>query len=85
MRLGRPGSITVDQLREQARQLGFEQADVTVLAGRAYPEARRAVWPLAETPSWAWASATSASTWRPSGTTAYKRARILQNYLDNGG
>jgi uncharacterized protein DUF6884 len=48
--LGSPGSITTDKLREQARQFGFEQADVTVLVGRTYAEACRAVWPLAETP-----------------------------------
>ncbi|WP_225846927.1 hypothetical protein [Streptomyces sp. HPF1205] len=50
VRLGGPGSITAGELREQARRLGFARADATVLAGRSYVQACRAVWPLADAP-----------------------------------
>jgi hypothetical protein len=46
-RMGKPGSIGPDRLREQARELGVDGAEVTILAGRAYADAALAVWPAA--------------------------------------
>ncbi|MEV7413075.1 DUF6884 domain-containing protein, partial [Streptomyces althioticus] len=51
MRMGHPGSVTPDVLREQARELGLDRAeDVTILAGHNYTAPALAVWPHAETP-----------------------------------
>lgn len=45
-RLGRPGCVLPEQLREQARELGVADAPkVIVLAGRQYAAAAREVWP----------------------------------------
>ncbi|MFF3654934.1 DUF6884 domain-containing protein [Streptomyces olivochromogenes] len=50
-RVGDPHSVTVDKLRGQARELGVDQAEeVIVLAGRAYADHSRAIWPHAQTP-----------------------------------
>ncbi|MGY3199758.1 hypothetical protein ACVW19_000268 [Streptomyces sp. TE5632] len=50
-RIGDARSVSPDKLREQAGELGVDQAqDVTVLAGRVYAEACRVVWPHARTP-----------------------------------
>jgi len=50
-RIGRPGSITAAELREQAHRIGIAAArDVTVLAGGDYAAAVRAVWPQARNP-----------------------------------
>jgi hypothetical protein len=51
MRVGDPHSVTTGKLRAQARELGVDQAhEVIVLAGRAYAEHCRAIWPHARTP-----------------------------------
>ncbi|MEU3102943.1 DUF6884 domain-containing protein [Streptomyces griseoflavus] len=51
MRMGAPGSVTADVLREQARELGLDRADdVTILAGLSYTAPALAVWPHAATP-----------------------------------
>ncbi|WP_405508818.1 hypothetical protein OG323_22640 [Streptomyces cyaneofuscatus] len=51
LRMGAPGSIAPDALREQARELGLDHAtDVTILAGLTYATAALAVWPHAVTP-----------------------------------
>ncbi|GGQ49861.1 hypothetical protein GCM10010250_21800 [Streptomyces althioticus] len=51
MRVGDPHSVTVGKLREQARELGVDEAqDVIVLAGRAYADHCRAIWPHAQAP-----------------------------------
>ncbi|GHB91656.1 hypothetical protein GCM10010306_103590 [Streptomyces umbrinus] len=51
LRMGQPGSVTGDQLRAQARELGVERAtEVVVLAGSAYTAAARQVWPRADAP-----------------------------------
>ncbi|PWI16007.1 hypothetical protein DI272_18925 [Streptomyces sp. Act143] len=50
-RPGDPDGVTVDRLREQAGELGVDQAeDVIVLAGRFYVGHCREVWPHALTP-----------------------------------
>lgn len=50
-RMGRPGCITARQVRDQAVALGIAGARrVTVLAGWAYAELARAVWPCVEWP-----------------------------------
>ncbi|MET8609769.1 DUF6884 domain-containing protein [Streptomyces misionensis] len=51
MRVGDPRSVTVDKLREQARELDVDQIEeVIVLAGRAYAEHCLAIWPHAQAP-----------------------------------
>lgn len=51
MRMGDPGSVTADVLRQQARELGLDRAtDVTILAGLSYTAPALAVWPHASTP-----------------------------------
>lgn len=51
MRMGDPGSVTADQLRDQARTLGLADArTVVVLAGALYVDAARQVWPHAFAP-----------------------------------
>ncbi|MEU5199012.1 DUF6884 domain-containing protein [Streptomyces scabiei] len=45
MRMGDEGSVSGEQLREQAADLGILGADVTVLGPRAYVEASRTAWP----------------------------------------
>lgn len=51
VRLGEPGSVSVEQLREQARILGLDRArEVIVLAGASYVTATRQVWPQATAP-----------------------------------
>ncbi|MEU5239681.1 DUF6884 domain-containing protein [Streptomyces lydicus] len=45
LRMGDEGSVTREQLRQQADDLGITDADVTVLGPRAYVEASRTVWP----------------------------------------
>ncbi|WP_409351374.1 DUF6884 domain-containing protein, partial [Streptomyces scabiei] len=51
LRMGQPGSVTGDQLRAQARELGVDRtAEVIVLAGAAYTAAARQVWPTAAAP-----------------------------------
>ncbi|MEU1853928.1 DUF6884 domain-containing protein [Streptomyces sp. NPDC019990] len=50
-RIGDPHGAPVGKLRAQAHQLGVDQAqDVIVLAGRAYADRCREVWPHARTP-----------------------------------
>ena len=50
-RMGKPGCVSVEQLRAKAVAMGLELAeDVTVLAGKEYSEAARAVWPAISTP-----------------------------------
>ncbi|MCX4609443.1 DUF6884 domain-containing protein [Streptomyces mirabilis] len=51
MRVGDPHAVTVDKLREQARELAVDQAEeVIVLAGRFYADLCRKLWPHAQTP-----------------------------------
>ncbi len=51
MRMGDPGSVTADQLRDQARTLGLANVHtVVVLAGARYVDAARQVWPHAFAP-----------------------------------
>lgn len=51
LRMGQAGSVTGDQLRRQARELGVDAArEVVVLAGAAYTAAARQVWPRAAAP-----------------------------------
>ncbi|MEW2066676.1 DUF6884 domain-containing protein [Streptomyces sp. NPDC007346] len=51
MRMGDPGSVTPDRLRDQAQGLGLADAPtVVVLAGALYVTAARAVWPHAFAP-----------------------------------
>lgn len=51
LRMGQAGSVTGDQLRRQARELGVDDArEVVVLAGAAYTAAARQVWPRAAAP-----------------------------------
>lgn len=51
MRMGDPGSVTADQLRNQAQKLGLADArTVVVLAGALYTDATRQVWPHASAP-----------------------------------
>lgn len=51
MRMGDPHSVDAARLREQARALDVDRAeDVTVLAGRAYADLCRSVWPHAVAP-----------------------------------
>lgn len=51
MRMGVPGCVTPDVLREQARELGLDRAtNVTILAGLSYTVPALAVWPHAGTP-----------------------------------
>ncbi|MFG2404237.1 DUF6884 domain-containing protein [Streptomyces brevispora] len=51
LRMGQAGSVTGDQLRDQARALGVDRAeDVVILAGATYTAAAREVWPEASTP-----------------------------------
>ncbi|MFD8664860.1 DUF6884 domain-containing protein [Streptomyces microflavus] len=45
LRMGEEGSVTSEQLRQQAGDLGILNAHVTVLGPRAYEEASRTVWP----------------------------------------
>lgn len=51
LRMGQAGSVTGDQLRAQARELGVDTTrQVVVLAGAAYTAAARQVWPGAAAP-----------------------------------
>ncbi|WP_055689450.1 DUF6884 domain-containing protein, partial [Streptomyces prasinus] len=51
LRMGQLGSVTVEQLREQARELGVDGAqEVVILAGETYTDAALQVWPDAATP-----------------------------------
>lgn len=51
LRMGQPGSTTVDQVRAQAASEGLLDAEtVIVLAGSAYANVVKAVWPHAHTP-----------------------------------
>lgn len=51
LRMGDLGSVTADQLRDQARELGLANArTVVVLAGALYVDAARQVWPHAFAP-----------------------------------
>jgi hypothetical protein len=51
MRVGDPHSVTVDKLRQQAAELGVDQAEaVIVLAGQFYVGHCRKIWPHAQTP-----------------------------------
>ncbi|MER5608236.1 DUF6884 domain-containing protein [Micromonospora tulbaghiae] len=51
LRMGEPGSVTVEQVRYQAEQLGLaDTEEVIVLAGRAYADVVSAVWPHARRP-----------------------------------
>lgn len=50
LRVGDTGAITGGMLRRQARDLCVEDADVTVLAGRAYVQLARAAFPDAAAP-----------------------------------
>ncbi|MFJ2205972.1 DUF6884 domain-containing protein [Streptomyces microflavus] len=51
MRMGDPGSVTPEQLRDQAQELGLADAPtVVVLAGSQYVTAARQVWPHASAP-----------------------------------
>lgn len=51
LRMGQPGSVTAQRLREQAAARGVDQAaDVVILAGRKYADAAAAVWPHARRP-----------------------------------
>jgi len=51
MRMGDPGSVTPDQLRQQAQELGIvDAATVVILAGAVYTTAARTVWPHASAP-----------------------------------
>lgn len=51
LRFGRPGSITAEQLQEQADQQGLlNYPDVVILAGRDYTRLAQQVWPNARTP-----------------------------------
>ncbi|MGC5000587.1 DUF6884 domain-containing protein [Streptomyces sp. DT195] len=51
LRMGQPGSVTVEQLRRQAREMGVDGAqEVVVLAGETYTDAVLQVWPDASTP-----------------------------------
>lgn len=51
LRMGQPGSVTVETVRYQAEQLGLLDArEVIVLAGRAYADIVSAVWPHALRP-----------------------------------
>jgi hypothetical protein len=50
-RITAPGGVDTSKLREQAGELGVDQAqDVIVLAGRTYAHACLSVWPHAQTP-----------------------------------
>ncbi|MFY7069044.1 DUF6884 domain-containing protein [Nocardiopsis changdeensis] len=50
-RMGQHGDVSAERLRAQAAALGAADApEVVILAGRAYAEAARAVWPSARTP-----------------------------------
>lgn len=49
-RMGQLGDVTPERLRAQAERLGVADADqVVILAGRAYAQTARAVWPHART------------------------------------
>ena len=48
--VGEPGTVVASMLRRQAAGLGVAHATVTVLAGRAYAQLARQVWPNAHTP-----------------------------------
>lgn len=50
LRMGQQGSVTPEQVRQQAMRLGIRAAAVTVLAGKAYADVITAVWPNAERP-----------------------------------
>ncbi|MEU5163392.1 DUF6884 domain-containing protein [Streptomyces sp. NPDC020875] len=51
LRMGQLGSVTVEKLREQARELGVDGAqEVVILAGETYTAAALEVWPDAATP-----------------------------------
>lgn len=51
LRIGQPGSVTVEQLRWQAHQYGLLNcSDVTVFAGKDYAHLVRQVWPHAFAP-----------------------------------
>jgi hypothetical protein len=51
LRMGDPGSVTPEQLRDQAQELGLLDAPtVVVLAGALYVTAARTVWPHASAP-----------------------------------
>ena len=50
-RMGKPGCVSVEQLRAQAVAMGLDQAEnVAILAGKDYSEAARAVWPAIASP-----------------------------------
>lgn len=51
LRLGQPGAITTDQLRDQAADQGLlDRPDVVLFGGRDYVELAQQVWPHARTP-----------------------------------
>lgn len=50
LRLGDPGAVSAERVREQAEALGVADEAVTVLGGRAYVELAREVWADAEAP-----------------------------------
>lgn len=50
LRMGQAGSVTADQVRQQAAARGLLDAQVTVLAGRAYARLVAQVWPHAVQP-----------------------------------
>jgi len=51
LRFGRPGSITAEQLQEQAHQQGLlGHPDVVILTGRDYTRLAQQVWPHTRTP-----------------------------------
>ncbi|MCX4681642.1 hypothetical protein OG413_41305 [Streptomyces sp. NBC_01433] len=50
LRMGDTGSVTSEQLRQQAVDRGILDADVTVLGPRAYIEVSRTVWPQLTNP-----------------------------------
>lgn len=51
LRLGQPGAITADQLREQAADQGLlDHRNVVLLGGRDYTALAQRVWPHAHTP-----------------------------------
>lgn len=50
MRMGAPGSVSAEQVAEQARRRELLGHPVIALCGRAYADVIRAVWPVVATP-----------------------------------
>lgn len=50
MHIRTPGSVSVDRLRQQVRRMALEDSPVTVLAGKAYVDMVRQIWPFATAP-----------------------------------